>query len=116
MNAGDHVNPQSGPLTQQELDHLAEVREVCQTAGSSGWHRILKQMRAFVDEATEDMLGAVYATAEVKAGLQNRWQQRVSMLRGVEKYVQGCESERDMLLSEARQRSVPAEVEFAEQD
>ena len=75
-------------------------------------------MRAFVDEAQEDMLGAVYATAEVKSGLQNRWQQRISMLRGVESYVQGCESERDMLLTEAReqqQRSVPAEV-YAEQD
>jgi len=37
-------------------------------------------MRAFVDEAQEDMLGAVYATAEVKSGLQNRWQQREAMI------------------------------------
>ena len=67
-------------------------------------------MRTFVDEASEDMIGAVYATAEVKAGLQNRWQQRVSMLRGVEKYVQSCEDEKNLLLDEARQqqqRSVP---------
>ena len=72
-------------------------------------------MHMFVDEAQEDMIGAAYATAEIKAALQNRWQQRVAMLRGVEKYIQGCESERDMLLEMNRlERSVPAEEVYAE--
>ena len=94
-------------LTPSELDHLAEIREVCTTVNSAGWHRILAQMEAFVDEAQEEMIGAVYASAEIKAALQMRWQQRIAMLRGVEKYVQSCESERKLLLQDMTQRSVP---------
>ena len=99
-----------------ELEHLAEVREVCQTVNSGGWRRILAQMEAFVQEAQEDMIGAVYASDSIKAALQMRWQQRVAMLRGVEKYVSACENERTALLSEVtQQRSVPTEI-YAEQD
>jgi len=106
----------NGPLTQQELDHLSEVREVCITVNTSGWHRILSQMKAFVEEAQEDMIGAVYATDAIKASLQMRWQQRVSMLRGVEKYIDECEFERKLLIEESKQQpSVPRE-EYAEQD
>lgn len=97
----------SNPLTQQELDHLAEIREVCQTVNSAGWRRILAQMKSWVDEAQEDMIGAGYAADAVKAGLQNRWQQRVAMLRGVEKYVGACQDEKEALLLEAKQRSEP---------
>lgn len=102
-------------LTAQELDHLSEVREVCQTANTAGWRRILEQMKEFVAEANEDMIGAVYATDSIKAALQMRWQQRESMLRGVQKYVEGCESERLVLLEMSKQEpSVPRE-EYAEQ-
>ncbi len=91
----------NNPLTPSELDHLAEVREVCNLVNTPGWHRVLKQMKAFTDEAHEDMIGAVYATAEIKAALQNRWQQRISMLRGVESYIKACEEEKQQLLLEA---------------
>jgi len=94
----------TNPLTQPELDHLAEVREVCRTVNTSGWHRILAQMKAFVAEAQEDMVGAVYASDSIKAALQMRWQQRVAMLRGVEKYIDECEFERKMLIEEAKQQ------------
>ena len=93
-------------LTAQELDHLSEVREVCQTVNSQGWRRILEQMQKFVAEAQEDMVGAVYATDSIKASLQMRWQQRVAMLRGIESYVSSCESEKKLLLEEVT-RSVP---------
>lgn len=102
-------------LTTEELDHLSEIREVCNTANTAGWHRILKQMRTWVDEAQEDMIGAGYAAAEIKAGLQTRWQQRVSMLRGVEKYVNACLDEKKLLVQMSAQRSVPTE-EYAQQD
>ena len=74
-------------------------------------------MKLFVEEAHEDMFQALYASNDIKAALQNRWQQREAMLRGVEKYISDCEMERQQLLSEARQplldRSVPVE-EYAE--
>lgn len=106
----------TNPLTQQELDHLAEIREVCQTVNSAGWRRILAQMKSWVEEANEDMIGAGYAVDSIKAGLQNRWQQRVAMLRGVEKYVQACLDEREMLLEESKQRSVPPDAERSDEE
>ena len=103
----------TNPLTQQELDHLAEIREVCRTVNTSGWHRILTQMKAFVAESQEDMVGAVYASDSIKAALQMRWQQRVAMLRGVEKYIDECEFERRVLIEEAKQQpSVPRSEEY----
>jgi len=65
-------------------------------------------MKLFVEEAHEDMVGAGYASDSIKASLQTRWQQRISMLRGVESYVSGLQSERELLIEQAR--SVPAEV------
>jgi len=104
----------TNPLTQSELAHLAEVREICRTINTAGWRMIISQMKAFVQEAQEDMVGAVYATDSIKAALQMRWQQRVSMLRGVEKYISECESERDMLLELSKEPpSVPREDEYA---
>ena len=103
----------SNPLTQAELEHLAEVREVYQTVNTAGWRRILEQMQRFVDEAQEDMIGAMYAADAVKAGLQTRWQQRISMLRGVKKYIADLEDERVQLLEEAKP-SVPREEMNAE--
>jgi hypothetical protein len=105
---------QAEVITVQELDHLSEVREVCQTVETAGWRRILEQMKAFVDEAQEEMIGAAYASAEIKAGLQTRWQQRISMLRGVEKYISGLQFERQMLIEQSKP-SVPRE-EYAEPD
>src|ERR1700758_2956711 len=107
----------TNPLTPQELDHLAEVREVCQTVNSAGWRRILAQMKTFVDEAQEAMIAAPYAADSVKAAMLMRWQQRISMLRGVEKYIESCEFSRQQLLEEIKpqQRSVPTE-EYAERD
>src|SRR6266576_1507531 len=103
------------PLTTQELAHLAEVREICRTINTAGWRMILDQMKAFVQEAQEDMVGAVYATDSIKASLQMRWQQRVAMLRGVESYISACESEREQLLLESREPpSVPTEGYDAE--
>jgi hypothetical protein len=103
----------TSPLTITELEHLAEVREVCRTVNTSGWHRILSQIKAFVDEAQEDMVGAVYASDSIKAALQMRWQQRVAMLRGVEKYVTECENERDTLLEMSKEQpGVPRSEEY----
>jgi len=102
------------PLTAQELQHLAEVREVTRTTNSAGWRLILERMRAFVNEAQEDMVGAVYASDSIKASLQMRWQQRVAMLRGVESYIKSCEDERDMLLEMNKEPSVPRGDDNAE--
>jgi hypothetical protein len=102
-------------LTAQELEHLAEVREVTTCANSAGWIRILQQMEKFVAEAHEDMFGAVYASDAIKANLQNRWQQREAMLRGVKQYVGDCEEQKKLLIESVTPRSVPVE-EYAEQD
>ena len=73
-------------------------------------------MERFVAEALEDMVGASFASDSAKAGLQTRWQQRESMLRGVKKYIAELEAERLQLLEEVKQQpSVPREP-FAEQD
>lgn len=102
------------PLTAEELQHLAEVREVCRTINSAGWQHLLTQIKRFVDEAHEDMFGAVYASAEVKAAFQMRWQQREAMLRGIQKYIADCEDEKTLLLETTRRdNSVPV---YAEQD
>ena len=104
----------SNPLTQDELDHLAEVREVCQTANSAGYRRILAQMQRWADEALEVIRESPYASDSVKAAMQMRWAQRESILRGVVQYVQTCLDEKEALLLEAKQqRSVPTE-EYAE--
>lgn len=72
-------------------------------------------MKAFVEEASEDMVGAVYASDSIKAALQMRWQQRTAMLRGVEKYISECEFKRQLAIEESQKPSVPREG-YAEQD
>jgi hypothetical protein len=66
-------------------------------------------METFVEEALDDMRKAAYASAEAKAGLQTRWQQREAMFLGVQNYIQTCESERLLLLEQSR--SVPPNAE-----
>lgn len=94
-------------LSPQELEHLAEVRDVTVTASSAGWLRIMREMERFVAEAHEDMFGAVYASDAVKANLQCRWQQREAMLRGIKAYVNECEAEKTMLVETLNDRSAP---------
>lgn len=101
----------SHPLTQQELDHLAEIREVCQTANTAGYRLILAQMETWAAEALEAIRSAPYASNEVKAAMQMRWSQRDSILQGVKQYVQGCQDEKDMLLEEARQKERSSNAE-----
>ena len=67
-------------------------------------------MEKFVEEAHEDMFGAVYASDSIKAALQMRWQQREAMLRGVKDYLKGCADEKKVLL-ESITRSVPPNAE-----
>lgn len=104
----------TNPLTQAELDHLAEVREVCQTANSAGYRRILAQMETWAQEALEAMRASPYASNEIKAAMQMRWSQRDSILQGVKQYVQACLDEKEQLLLETKQRSVPTEEVNAE--
>lgn len=106
------------PLTQQELDHLAEVREVWTTTKSAGWQRVMGQVSAFVEESYEAMVGNCSSDPMSYMRLQLRWQQRLAMKRGIEKYVSDCEFQRQQLLSEAREPtySVPVVEEYAEQD
>ena len=104
----------SNPLTQAELDHLAEVREVCQTANSPGYRRILAQMETWAQEALEAMRTSPYASNEIKAAMQMRWSQRDSILQGVKQYVQTLQDEREQLLLELKQPSVPREEMNAE--
>jgi hypothetical protein len=102
-------------LSPQELEHLAEVRDVTVTAASAGWMRIVREMERFVAEAHEDMFGAVYASDSVKANLQCRWQQREAMLRGIKAFVNECEAEKNTLVETLNTRGVPPE-DYAEQD
>lgn len=81
---------------------------------SAGWQHIRSQIQKFVDEAHEDMFGAVYASAEVKAAFQMRWQQREAMWRGIQKYIDDCADEKVLLLETTRRdNSVP---DYAKQD
>ena len=111
MNTLEQIYPSAtnSPLTAEELAHLAEVREVLRTASTPGWQHILRQIRKFTDEAEQELLGAVYATPEVKAGMATRWQQRKAVLLGVIRYIQECESIKTQLLEEAKERSSNAE-------
>lgn len=91
-------------LERTELQLLAELREVYQTVNSAGWQRIQKLMESQVAEAHEDMLGAVFATAEVKAAYLTRWQQREAMCRGILDYIAQCDRERKRILEEIEER------------
>lgn len=89
-------------LTAQELEHLAEVREVCHTVTTAGWQRIIKQITAFVDEAYEDMFANLSSDPMSYMRFQLRWQQRDAIYRGIKAYVQECEDEKTLLLESAK--------------
>jgi hypothetical protein len=92
-------------LTTDELSELTELQEVHQLATSNGWRtRLLPLLESLVAEASEEMLGAVFATVEVKASLLTRWQQRQAVLRSVVSYIQSCEDRRKMILEGIEQR------------
>lgn len=104
--------PTQEPLTAEELQHLAEIREVTTTVTTPGWFRILKKIEEYVAEAHEDMLGNVSADPMNALRLQLRWQQRESVLRGIRFYVNSCEEEKKLLLSESTEKgSVPPYAE-----
>ena len=66
-------------------------------------------MQSWVTEALEDMRKSPYASDATKAALQMRWSQRESMLMGVDQYISDLQYDREMLLQESKQRSVPPE-------
>jgi hypothetical protein len=71
-------------------------------------------METFVAEAHEDMVEAVFASAETKAGLLTRWQQRETMLRGVLDYVAQCDRERKRILEEIAEREKERDTSYAD--
>lgn len=91
-------------LTSQELEHLAEVREVCHTVTTPGWQRIVKQVTAFVDEAYEDMFANLSADPMSYMRLQLRWQQRDAIYRGITAYIQECEDTKALYLEQAKEQ------------
>lgn len=92
-------------LDPEELKQLHEVREVCNTSYTVGWTAyLLPKIREFVDEAHEDMVGALHASDAVIGGLTKRWQQRESMLRGILEYVQRCEDDKKRIIAEGTKR------------
>ena len=105
----------SQPLTAEELQHLAELREVCNTADSPGWMHVLKQVQKWVDEAHEDMVGAKPGdTDRTKANLLDRWQQREAIKRGILQYAQDCQDQKQMLLEQITLERSSGEDEDAE--
>ena len=91
-------------LERTELQLLAELREIHHTTNTAGWTRLRTLIEGFVDEAHEDMLGAVFASAEVKAAYLTRWQQREAMRRGIMDYIAQCDRERNRILEEIEER------------
>ena len=73
-------------------------------------------METWANEALEAMRASPYASNEIKAAMQMRWSQRDSILQGVKQYVQACLNEKEALLLESKQRSVPAGEDDAERD
>jgi hypothetical protein len=102
-------------LDPEEVKQLHEVREVCNTSYTVGWTGyLLPKIKEFVEEAHEDMLGAVHASDAVMGGFTKRWVQREAMLRGILEYVARCEDDRKRILQEIEERkkqydSVPVE-------
>lgn len=102
------------PLTTEELQHLAELREVCQTTDSPGWMRVVEQMQASVLEAHEAMIGNTSHDPMSYMHLQLRWQQREAMLRGVQQYVHDCNEQKHSLLEQIKLERSSGEEENAE--
>lgn len=97
-------------LDPEEASALQEVQAVYSTACTPGWQAyILPKIREFVDEAHEDMIGAGQASDEVCGRLAKRWVQRVSLLRGIEKYIEQCENDRKRIIAEIDERKRQAE-------
>ncbi len=107
--------PQPQLLTEEELKHLADIREVNNTISSAGWMLIVKQIEKFAEEAHEDMVGVpAQASDRTKANLLLRWQQREAMLRGIKQYAQSCEDEKLTLLQQLERSSGEENAERSE--
>jgi len=92
-------------LDPEEAKQLREVSEVCNVSSTIGWvGYLLPKIKEFVEEAHEEMLGAIHASDAVMGGLTKRWQQRESMLRGILKYIESCEDEKKRILQEIEER------------
>lgn len=92
-------------LSNDELIELQELQEVHNLTTMPGWKtRILPLLNSLVSEANEEMLGAVFATVEVKASLLTRWQQRVAVQRAVLGYIDECSQRRTRILEEIKER------------
>lgn len=103
------------PLTTEELQHLAELRDVCATTDSAGWLHVLSQVQKWVNEAHEDMVGAKPDdTDRTKANLLDRWQQREAILRGIKQYADDCQDQKQMLLEQIKLERSSGEEEYAE--
>ena len=96
--------PDQQVLTAQELEHLAEVREVCHTVTTPGWERIVHQVLKFVDEAYEDMVANLSHDPMSYMRLQLRWQQREAVYRGVQAYIKECEDAKVLLLMQVKEQ------------
>ena len=92
-------------LAPEEIRELAEVAEVFSVSVMPGWKRIKGMMESLVAEAHEEMIGAVYATETIQAGLLGRWRQREAMLRAVLDYVAKAERERQRITQEIAERA-----------
>ncbi len=99
------MQPSPLDLSQNEREQLLELQEVFDLSNSRGWiARILPLMEGLVNEAHEEMLGAVYASVEIKAALLTRWQQREAMMRAVKSYIEDCKQQRSSILEEIAER------------
>lgn len=97
-------------LSDEERQHLAELRDVLSTASSPGFMRIMKRLEEDVQQACEDMLGAASAPDSHLAALTRRWQQREAVVRDIKEYVSGCENEKKLILEHLdKERSSNAE-------
>jgi hypothetical protein len=92
-------------LDPDEIEALSELRDIQTLINSPGWTlRLRPLLESLVNEAEEEMLGAVFATTDVKASMLTRWQQRKAMLRAVLQYIESCETKRKRILEEIEER------------
>lgn len=94
-------------LDPAEQAQLSELGEVFNTVHSAGWKRIHALLEELVEEAHEDMFGAL-GTLEDRGVLTLRWQQREAMKRAVENYISDCISKRANILDEIARREEEA--------
>ena len=92
-------------LSEEELKHYAELREILQTANSPGWARIMKRLEEMAEQAREDMIGAGDKPDIVLAPLARRWTQREAMVRDIKEFVESCQTEKDQILKSLDERN-----------